>query len=77
VLVALLGTRTGVNPTTALKHFEHLWTFCACMAALAGLVATQLRKPAVVAAAVEVPATGRSEPAALEPAHLACAVTGE
>ena len=45
VLVAFLGSGTGVSGVGALHHFDHLWAFCASMAALAGAMATRLRRP--------------------------------
>jgi NTE family protein len=50
ILVALLGTSSGAA-TAQLTDFRHLWTYCAFMAALAGVLATQFRPPAVRALA--------------------------
>ena len=57
-------------------------TFCAFMAAIAGLVATGLRKPTIVAAAIEVPAievpaVEGVESVGLAAAPVACAVPSE
>ncbi|HEX4862977.1 MAG TPA: DHA2 family efflux MFS transporter permease subunit [Acidimicrobiales bacterium] len=55
VLVALLGPSTGIRGVAALHDFDHLWTFCAAMAALAGLIATLLRKPRTLNLSIPAP----------------------
>lgn len=67
VLVALLGSSTGA---AALRDFDHLWTFCAAMAALAGLMAALLRRPRTVS--VSIPALKTVPPVA-----AACPAVGE
>jgi NTE family protein len=45
ILVAILGTSTGAG-AAQLTDFRHLWTYCAVMAAIAGLLAVEFRPPA-------------------------------
>lgn len=50
ILVAILGDAD--ESAAALVRFEHMWAYAACMAALSGLVATQLRPQRTAAAQV-------------------------